>query len=147
MAAFSSSSKLNNFFFQKICIIFEQNCSAKQTLYSYLPLHAYEVREASGIYCIQPDRHSVVLSYYNSDFISAQYLKNVLIGIKPNFAYAFSLTRSMLGLVRVNFRKFAAWLLPLVIVKISFSLNRERMDGICSNFPYALTLTRSRLGL
>ena len=44
---------------------------------------------------------SVIPSVHHSNLISAQYLESD--GIRPNFAYAFMLTRSTLGLLRLNF--------------------------------------------
>ena len=49
-------------------------------------------------------------------------------GIWPNFAYVLILTRSMLGLLSVNFRKFIIELWPLIDVRISFLLNILRTN-------------------
>ena len=43
-------------------------------------------------------------------------------GIGPNDAYAFTLTWSKFGLLRVNFREYTTQSWPLIIVKISFPL-------------------------
>ena len=59
-------------------------------------------------------------------------------GIWPNFAYALILTRSRLGLLSVNFRKFVRELLPLIDVSIIIlvtefcfrSISWEWIDGI-----------------
>ena len=50
-------------------------------------------------------------------------LEEQIHGIKPNFVYALTLTRSRLGLLRVNFCNYTTQLWPLVIVKILFPLN------------------------
>ena len=45
---------------------------------------------------------------------------------KPNFIYAFILTRSGLGLMHVIFRTFVPELWPLIYAKILFSFNMTR---------------------
>ena len=57
-------------------------------------------------------------------------------GIWPNFAYALILTRSRLGLLSIDFRKFITELWPVIDVRISFLLNilttnRWNLTKIC----------------
>ena len=49
-------------------------------------------------------------------------------GIWPNFGYALMLTRSRLGLLRINFHKFITELWPLIDVRILFPLNILRTN-------------------
>ena len=58
---------------------------------------------------------------YRQNFVSAEYLLNASMELNHFFSYALTLTRFMLGLLRVNFRKFTTRLWPLVVVKISVS--------------------------
>ena len=59
---------------------------------------AYEV--LGWVYCFQLVRDSVI-----PDFISAQYLENELME-SDILHMALTITRSRLGLLRINFRKF-----------------------------------------
>ena len=60
-------------------------------------------------------------------------------GIIPNLAYALTFARSTLGLLRVNFLKYATRLWPLIIVKIVKILfplnilwmNRQNLIKVC----------------
>ena len=65
-------------------------------------------------------------------------------GIWPNVAYALILTRSRLGLLRVNFCKFITVVWHLILEFCFCSISWEQTDGIRPNFVYALILTRSR---
>ena len=63
------------------------------------------------------------------NFVSSQDLENELMEFDQNFAYALILTRSRLGLFRVNFfHKFITELWPLIDVRISFLLNVLRTN-------------------
>ena len=48
--------------------------------------------------------------------------------ISPNFIYAFLLTRSTLGLLRIAFRTFVPVLWPLIYAKILFPFNILRTN-------------------
>ena len=61
------------------------------------------------------------------NFISAQYLLEQIDRISPNFIYAFTLTRSSMGLIHIIFFTFVPELWPLIYAKISFWLNILRI--------------------
>ena len=75
-------------------------------------------------------RLSVIPSFRNSDFVSAQYL--------AKFAYVLMLTRSRLGLLHVNFLEYTTQLWAMVYMSKNHfrSISCERIDGIGSNFTY-----------
>ena len=61
------------------------------------------------------------------NFVSAQYLENKLIEFHK-ILYAFILTRSTLGLLRIIFRSIVPELWPLIYPIISFQLNIVRTN-------------------
>ena len=94
------------------------------------------IRSTRGVYCF------AVVS--DSDFISAQYLKNKSMELDQILHMGCHWPDLGWHLLCVNFHKSTTQLWPLVIVKILFPLN---IDGIWPNFVYALMLIRSRFGL
>ena len=72
---------------------------------------------------------SVILWFCHSDFISTQYLENELHRIRLNFAYALTLTISLLGLLRVSCHKFTCFGLWLSSKFHFCSLSCESIDG------------------
>ena len=62
------------------------------------------------------------------NFISAQFLEKKG-RISSNFIYAFTLTRSGIGLIHIIFFTFVPELWPLMYAKISFPLNILRTNG------------------
>ena len=83
------------------------------------------------------------LDFYAKIYVSAQYREQID-RISPNFIYAFILTRSSLGLLKVIFRTCVPDLWPLIYAKISFiSISIEQIDRFSPNFIYAFILTKS----
>ena len=82
---------------------------------------------------VRRDHYTSISQIYNSvmarDWCPNSILWEQIDGIWPHFAYALILTRSRLGLLRVNFRKFITALWLLIGVIISFLLNILRTTG------------------